>query len=55
MIPTVFVPLEDTRLQKLESAKLYKLTCWRYNIDFFHRSKRAHLVYNLGIPGPKFR
>jgi Radical SAM superfamily len=50
---------DDTRLQKKEGAKLYKLmdlqwefffTCWRYNMDFFHRSKRAHLVYNLGIP-----
>jgi len=59
VIPTLFVPLEDTRLEKKESAKLYKLTdlqweffftCWRYNMDFFHRSKRAHLVYNFGIP-----
>jgi len=59
VVPTLFVPLEDTRLQKRESAKLYQLTdlqweffftCWRYNLDFFHRSKRAHLVYNLGIP-----
>ncbi len=59
VVPTLFVPLEDTRLQKRESAKLYQLTdlqweffftCWRYNLDFFHRSKKAHLVYNLGIP-----
>jgi len=59
VIPTLFVPLEDTRLQNRESAKLYKLsdlqwefffTCWRYNLDFFHRAKSAHLVYNLGIP-----
>ena len=59
VVPTLFVPLEDTRLQKRESAKLYQLTdlqweffftCWRYNLDFFHRSKRAHLVYNMGIP-----
>jgi radical SAM superfamily enzyme YgiQ (UPF0313 family) len=59
VIPTLFVPLEDTRLEKKESAKLYKLTdlqweffftCWRYNMDFFHRTKRAHLVYNFGIP-----
>jgi radical SAM superfamily enzyme YgiQ (UPF0313 family) len=26
VIPTLFVPLDDTRLQKHESAKLYKLT-----------------------------
>jgi radical SAM superfamily enzyme YgiQ (UPF0313 family) len=59
VIPTLFVPLEDTRLQNREGAKLYKLTdlqweffftCWRYNMDFFHRAKSAHLVYNLGIP-----
>jgi radical SAM superfamily enzyme YgiQ (UPF0313 family) len=59
VIPTLFVPLEDTRLQKKEGAKLYKLTdlqweffftCWRYNMDFFHRAKSAHLIYNLGIP-----
>ena len=59
VVPTLFVPLEDTRLQKRESAKLYQLTdlqweffftCWRYNLDFFHRAKSAHLVYNLGIP-----
>ena len=59
VVPTLFVPLEDTRLQKRESAKLFQLTdlqweffftCWRYNLDFFHRSKKAHLVYNMGIP-----
>lgn len=59
VVPTLFVPLEDTRLQKKESAKLFQLTelqweffftCWRYNLDFFHRAKSAHLVYNLGIP-----
>jgi hypothetical protein len=58
-VPTLFVPLEDTRLQKRESAKLFQLTelqwecfftCWRNNLDFFHRSKKAHLVYNMGIP-----
>ena len=58
-VPTLFVPLEDTQLEKSKSAKLFQLTelqweffvtCWRYNLDFFHRSKQAHLVYNLGIP-----
>ena len=59
VVPTLFVPLEDTRLQKRESAKLFQLTelqweffftCWRYNLDFFRRAKSAHLVYNMGIP-----
>jgi hypothetical protein len=66
VIPTLFVPLAETRLQKHESAKLYKLTdlqweffftCWRYNMDFFHRSKRASRLQpgnsNLLLPaGP---
>jgi len=59
VVPTLFVPLEDTRMQKREGAKLFQLTelqweffftCWRYNLDFFHRAKSAHLVYNMGIP-----
>lgn len=59
VVPTLFVPLEDTRLQKRESAKLFQLTelqweffftSWPYNLDFFHRAKSTHLVYNMGIP-----
>ena len=59
VVPTRFVPLEDTRMQKREGAKLFQLTelqreffftCWRHNLDFFHRAKSAHLVYNMGIP-----
>lgn len=43
-IPTLFVLLEDTRMEATESAKLAKLTelqweffftCWRCNIDFY--------------------
>jgi len=54
-----FRALEDIRLQNRESAKLCRLTdlqwefffiCWRYNMDFFHRAKSAHLVHNFGIP-----
>jgi radical SAM superfamily enzyme YgiQ (UPF0313 family) len=49
VIPTLFVPLEDTRLEFIEGARIARLTdlqwelfftCWRYNIDFF-RAKRA--------------
>jgi len=41
------VPLEDTRLGKKESAKLFELTdlqweffltCWRYNVDVWRGS-----------------
>jgi hypothetical protein len=45
-------------VQKRESAKFSQLTdlqwecfftCWRYNLNFFHRSKKAHLVHDKGI------
>jgi radical SAM superfamily enzyme YgiQ (UPF0313 family) len=59
VIPTLFVPLEDTRLQAKESAKIARLTdlqweffftCWRYNIDFFRRDRNTQWKFNLGIP-----
>jgi len=59
IIPTLFVPLEDTRLENKESARFVEMTdlqweffftCWRYNIDFFLRNKTDHWKYNLGIP-----
>jgi len=59
VIPTLFVPLEDTRLEKKKSARVVELTdlqweffftCWRYNLDFFRKSARVHWKYNLGIP-----
>jgi radical SAM superfamily enzyme YgiQ (UPF0313 family) len=59
VIPTLFVPLEDTRLQKNPGAKLVELTdlqweffftCWRYNVDFFRRSPADQWRLNLGIP-----
>ena len=46
-------------MQKREGAKLFQLTelqweffftCWRCNLDFFHRAKSAHLVCNMCIP-----
>jgi radical SAM superfamily enzyme YgiQ (UPF0313 family) len=58
VIPTLFVPLEDTRLEKRSGAKLVELTdlqweffftCWRYNLDFFHRSP-AQMKFILGVP-----
>ena len=59
VIPTLFVPLEDTRLEKKESAKIFRLTdlqweffftCWRYNIDFFRKSASVQWKFNTGVP-----
>jgi radical SAM superfamily enzyme YgiQ (UPF0313 family) len=59
VVPTLFVPLEDTRLDDQESAKLVKMTdlqweffftCWRYNLDFFRNDWRTQWSFNLGIP-----
>ena len=37
-------------LQLTELRWEFFFTCWRYTLDFFHRSEKAHLVYNMGIP-----
>jgi hypothetical protein len=61
VIPTLFVPLEDTRLEKkgAQGAKLFELTdlqweffftCWRYNIDFYRNTPRVQWQFNMGIP-----
>lgn len=59
VIPTLFVPLEDTRMEATESAKLAKLTelqweffftCWRYNIDFYRNDAAFQRRFNMGIP-----
>ena len=59
VIPTLFVPLEDTRLGKKQSARIVELTdlqweffftCWRYNLDFFRQSKWVQWRFNVGIP-----
>ncbi|HXF04531.1 MAG TPA: radical SAM protein [Blastocatellia bacterium] len=59
VVPTLFVPLEDTRLENKEGAKLYNLTdrqweffftCWRYNLDFFRYSPKVQWLFNLGVP-----
>lgn len=58
-IPTLFVPLEETRMGANESAKLAKLTelqweffftCWRYNIDFYRNDPKFQRRFNLGVP-----
>jgi radical SAM superfamily enzyme YgiQ (UPF0313 family) len=59
VIPTLFVPLEDTRLEKKRSARIVELTdlqweffftAWRYNLDFFRKSAWVQWRFNLGIP-----
>jgi radical SAM superfamily enzyme YgiQ (UPF0313 family) len=59
VVPTLFVPLEDTRLEKKESAKIARMTdlqweffftCWRMNLDFFRRTRPVHALFNLGVP-----
>jgi radical SAM superfamily enzyme YgiQ (UPF0313 family) len=59
VVPTLFVPLEETRLEKRKSARIAKLTdlqweffftCWRYNLDFFRKSRSVQWRFNLGIP-----
>lgn len=59
VMPTLFVPLEDTRMEKDESAKLARLTelqweffftAWRYNIDFYRRDPSFQRRFNFGVP-----
>lgn len=61
VIPTLFVPLEDTRLEKkgAKGARLFELTdlqweffftCWRYNIDFYRNTPKVQWQFNLGVP-----
>lgn len=59
VIPTLFVSLDDTRMEKQTSAQLYKLTelqweffytCWRYNLDFYRNDPSFHRRFNFGVP-----
>jgi len=58
VIPTLFVPLEDTRLAEKLGAKLIEMTdlqweffftAWRYNVDFW-RGSNVRWKFNLGVP-----
>lgn len=58
-VPTWFVPLENTRMQKRESAKLIEMTdlqweffftCWKYNVEFWHGGSRARAKFSMGVP-----
>jgi radical SAM superfamily enzyme YgiQ (UPF0313 family) len=58
-VPTWFVPLENTWMQKKESAKLIEMTdlqwefftCWKYNLEFWHGRKLSERAkFTLGVP-----
>jgi len=58
-VPTFFVPLENTRMQKKDSAKLIEMTdlqweffytCWKYNLHFWHGGTSANMKFSLGVP-----
>jgi hypothetical protein len=58
-VPTFFVPLEDTRMQKKASAKLIEMTdlqweffftCWRYNLEFWKGRTKVNAKFSLGVP-----
>ncbi len=58
-VPTFFVPLEDTRMQKKASAKLIDMTdlqweffftCWRYNLEFWKGRSKVNKKFAIGVP-----
>jgi radical SAM superfamily enzyme YgiQ (UPF0313 family) len=59
VVPTLFVPLEETRLDGKKGARIAELTdlqweffftCWRYNMDFFRKSAWVQWRFNVGVP-----
>ena len=58
-VPTFFVPLEDTRMEKKDGAKLIEMTdlqweffftCWRYNLEFWKGGAKLNAKFGLGVP-----
>jgi radical SAM superfamily enzyme YgiQ (UPF0313 family) len=58
-VPTFFVPLENTRMEKTKSAKLIEMTdlqweffftCWKYNMEFWYGGSKSSLKFSLGVP-----
>ena len=58
-VPTFFVPLEDTRMQKKASARLIDMTdlqweffftCWRYNLEFWKGRSKVNKKFAIGVP-----
>jgi radical SAM superfamily enzyme YgiQ (UPF0313 family) len=57
-VPTWFVPLENTRMEKKAGAKLIEMTdlqweffftCWKYNREFYGGSQQQY-KWSLGVP-----
>jgi hypothetical protein len=57
-VPTWFVPLENTRMQKQESVKLIEMTdlqweffftCWKYNLEFWGGGRKRY-QWSMGVP-----
>lgn len=58
-VPTWFVPLENTRMGKRDSAKLIEMTdlqweffftCWKYNIEFYRGGTFERYKYSAAVP-----
>jgi len=58
-VPTFFVPLENTRMQRTNGAKLIEMTdlqweffftCWKYNLEFWRGGSRSSLKFSAGVP-----
>jgi hypothetical protein len=58
-VPTFFVPLEDTRMEKKHGAKLIEMTdlqweffftCWKYNLEFWKGGIGLNAKFSLGVP-----
>jgi len=57
-VPTWFVPLENTRMEKKQGARLIEMTdlqweffftCWKYNLDFYG-SAHSRYKWSMGVP-----
>jgi hypothetical protein len=58
-VPTWFVPLENTRMEKKASAKFIEMTdlqweffftCWKYNIEFYRGGSWSRYKFSMAVP-----
>ena len=58
-VPTFFVPLEHTRMEKTKGAKLIEMTdlqweffftCWKYNMECWRPNSTKNLKFSMGVP-----
>ncbi len=59
IVPTWFVPLEDTRMAQKSGAKLVEMTdlqweffftCWKLNVEFWKGGSRLTSKFSYGVP-----